>query len=367
LPITAADTINLALQHTKLQLVRPFRFAQWLRLALVGLLAGELGSGGCNASFNLPSSRHQQGSEHFLSLTLPPQLANHPAMIAGLLTSGLVLGLVLFVLFIYINSVMRFILFDSIVAKECHIHQGWIRRSKQGSRFFMWQISFMLASVAAFIAVVGFPVACAAAFGWFVHPREHLLPLVLGGLLCFMLTLVLVALLTVIRVLTKDFVVPQMALEDISANEGWRRLWSWLQAEKAGYAGYIGMKLVLAIGAGMLVGLISVLVLLAIVIPIGGAGLIAVLAGKTAGWTWSLYTIALAVSVGLLAFAIFLFAISIVSVPVTVFFPAYALYFLASRYSPLAALLWPHPAAPDAPVSPAPEWPQTPPTPTPFG
>ncbi len=36
----------------------------------------------------------------------------------------------------------------------------------------------------------------------------------------------------VILVLTKDFVVPQMALEDIDAMEGWRRLWPMMQAPK---------------------------------------------------------------------------------------------------------------------------------------
>jgi hypothetical protein len=367
LPISATDAINPALQHTKQQLIRPFRFAQWVRLAFVGLLAGELGSGGCNASFNLPATHQQRGSEQFLRLALPPQIANHPAMLAGILTSALVLALVLFVFFIYINSVMRFILFDSIVARECHIREGWSRRSDYGFRFFVWQILFMLASIAAFIALIGFPVACAAAFGWFVHPREHLLPLALGGVLCFLLLIVLGLALAVIHVMTKDFVVPQMALEDISANEGWRRLWSWLKAEKAGYGSYIGMKIVLAIGAGVAVGIVTVMVLLAVAIPIGGAGLIAVLAGKAAGWTWSFYTISFAVALGLIAFAIFAFTISLISVPVTVFFPAYSIYFLAPRYSPLAALLWPPPPAADAPVSASPDSPQMPPTLAPFG
>ncbi len=288
-------------------------------------------------------------------------------MLAGLITSALVLGLVLFVFLIYINSVMRFILFDSIVAKDCHIRRGWIRRRHNGRRFFVWQILLMLASMAAFIALIGFPVACAAAFGWFTHPREHLLPLVLGGVLCFLLLLLLLVLLGVIHVLTKDFVVPQMALEDISANEGWRRLWSWLQVEKAGYAGYIGMKIVLALGAGVMVGIITLIVLLAVFIPIGGAGIIAVLAGKAAGLTWNLYTISLAVFVGLIAFAIFMFTISVISVPVTVFFPAYSIYFLAPRYSPLAAILSPPPSTADGPISSPPESPQMPPTLAPFG
>jgi hypothetical protein len=106
------------------------------------------------------------------------------------------------------------------------------------------------------------------------------------------------------------------------------------------------------------------IVLLALLIPIGGAGVIAVLGGKAAGLTWNFYTIALAAVVGCIAFAIFVFAISFISVPVIVFFPAYSIYFFAPRYSPLAGVLWPHPPDSVAGVSPSPE---LPPTPAPAG
>src|SRR5437762_11960136 len=52
-PVSATDSITLAFEHTKRQLFKPFRFGQSVRLAFVGLLAGELGSGG-----NLNPSSH---------------------------------------------------------------------------------------------------------------------------------------------------------------------------------------------------------------------------------------------------------------------------------------------------------------------
>jgi hypothetical protein len=356
MPISAADAINPAFQHAKQQLLQPFRFAQWVRLALVGVLAGEMGSGGgCNSGFNLPSTHHQGGSPQFLNAVLPPQLAHHPAIPAGLITFLVVFGLGMLVLFIYINSVMRFILFDSVVAKQCDIRQGWVRRRRHGFRLFIWQILLMLASFAAFLILVGIPVACAWATGWLVHPREHLPPLVLGGVGLFLLLLVLLAVLAAVHVMTKDFVVPQMALENISAIEGWQRLWLWLKAEKGGYAGYIGMKIVLAIGAGIALGIITVIVLMVLLIPVGSVGIGAVLAGKMAGWTWNLHTISLAVVVGCIMLAVFIFAVSLLSVPAIVFFPAYSIYFLAPRYPPLASLLWPQLPDSVAPASPPPE------------
>ena len=364
MPISAVDAIAPAFRHAKQQLLQPFRFSQWVRLALVGFLTGELGSGGgCNSHFNLPSTPHSHGSEHFLGAALPPQLADHPALLVGLIVLLVVLGLGLLVLFLYINSVMRFVLFDSIVAKECHIRQGWVRRRPHGRRFFVWQLLLMLLSFTAFLLLIGIPLAFAWAVGCFDHPREHLLPLILGGLLLLLLLLALVVVLAVITVMTKDFVVPQMALEDISAIEGWRRLWLLLKAEKGGYAGYIAVKIGLAIAVGIALAIITVIVFLVLLIPIGGVGFAAVLAGKAAGLTCDVYTITLAVVVGCIVLAVFIFAISLISVPAIVFFPAYSIYFFAARYPALSALLWPPPPASVAPAPP----PEAPPAPAPTG
>jgi len=357
-----------ALQHAKQQLLQPLRFSQWVRLALVGFLAGELGSGGgCNSGFNFPSTYHQRGSEQFLGAAWPWQLGDHPAMLVGLVASLVVIGLGLAVLFIYINSVMRFILFDSIVAKECHIRQGWVRRRGHGRRFFVWQILLMLVSFAACVVLIGVPLAFAWAVGWFDHPSDHLLPLVVGGIVLFLLFLVLVLVLAVVHLMTKDFVVPQMALEDISAMEGWRRLWMWLNAEKGGYAGYIAMKIGLAIAAGIALAIITVIVFLAVLIPVGGAGVVAVLAGKAAGLTWDVYTITLAVVVGCIVLAALIFVFALISVPAIVFFPAYSIYFLAARYPALATLLSPQPPDSAGPSATPPEAPPFPPTPAPLG
>jgi hypothetical protein len=137
---------------------------------------------------------------------------------------------------------------------------------------------------------------------------------------------------------------------------GWRRLWSWLRAEKGGYAGYVGMKIVLAIGASVVLAIISVIVFILLLIPIGGLGVIAVLSGATAGLTWNVFTITLAVFAGFLLFATIMFALSFISVPAIVFFSAYSIYFLA-------ALLWPQPGAAvtlaSLPTA-APPWPPVP-------
>ena len=140
MPISAVDTIALAVQHTKRQLLQPFRFWQWTRLALVGLLAGEMGSSfnlRFPSNFNIPIPRQPGPSRSFLAQEFPKidpaALAALGAVIAVLIVAGFVFVIVM----MYVSSVMRFILFDSVLAKECHIRQGWSRRQGPGWRYFL--------------------------------------------------------------------------------------------------------------------------------------------------------------------------------------------------------------------------------------
>ena len=349
MPISAVDTISLAIQHTKRQLFQPFRFWHWTRLALVGLLAGEMGSSfnlHLPSNFNIP--RQPGASRSFLAQDFPKidpaTLAALGAVIAVLLIAGFVLLIVL----AYVSSVMRFILFDSVLAKECHIRQGWSRRQGQGWRYFLWQLGFLVVTFVAAAVLVGIPVLFAFAMGWLTAPREHMVPLVLGGILLFFVFLFFLAAVAAVHVFTKDFVVPQMALEGIGPIEGWRRLWPMVEAEMGGYAGYVGMKIALAIAAAILIGIASVILGLIIAIPTIGLGIIAVITGKTAGLEWNAYTITVAVVVGCVLIAIFMYLISLISVPSIVFFPAYSMYFFAARYRPLGLLL--NPSTPPGPA-----------------
>jgi hypothetical protein len=340
------DTITLAFQHTKKQLVSPFRFWQWTRLALVGLLAGEMGSGGCNipsGNFNLP--QHSGGSRHLLGQHLLEQdwPKIDPAILGGLIAVLVVSGLVFLIVMTYVSSVMRFILFDSVLAKECHIRRGWRRRQGEGWKLFLWQLAFTIGMLAGMVVLLGIPAGIAFGLGWFTAPGEHVLGWVLGGTVVFFLLAIFLVAAAVVHVLTKDFVVPQMALDGIGAIEGWRRLWPMMRAEKGGYGLYVLMKIGLAIGAGIVIAIVTVVLALIFLIPTVGLAIAAVIGGKTAGLTWNAGTITLAVIVGCILFAVFMYLMALVSVPAIVFFPAYAMYFFAARYRALSLALYPPP------------------------
>jgi hypothetical protein len=364
LPISAVDAISPALLHTKKQLFQPFRFGQWTKLAVVGLLAGELGSGGCNRSFTNFNIPRGDSGRHFLEQGLGsqgwsmPNLAIYAGLIIALVASLLVLGIIL----MYVSSVMRFILFDSILAGDCRVGEGWSRRQEPGFRYFVWKLLYRLATLAFFGVVIGIPVAFGLTGGWFKEPGEHVGPLILGGIFLFLVVVIFALVASVVFVLTKDFVVPQMALEGIGAFEGWRRLWAMMQAEKGDYAIYIVMKIVMAIVAAVVIGIVTLILGLFFVVPTVVFGVVGVMAGKTAGLTWNAGTITLAVVVGCILLFFFLYLVSVVSVPAIVFFPAYSIYFFAGRYPALSKALYPAPPVPAPSVGTAPHG-QPPPLP----
>lgn len=345
MPISAVDSINTAFEHTKQQLFHPFRFGQWARLAFVGLLAGELASGGgCN--FNVPNLNNPRHRE----LSALPHW--DPALLLPLILIAVIVIPVLWLLFMYISSRMRFVLFDSVVEKKCEVGRMWGNRSRPALQYFLWQIAYAIVTLMGFAILIGIPVLIAFLLGWFKDARGHVAGLILGGLAVFMVFLCWTLLTLVVHVFTKDFVVPLMALEGVSAFEGWRRLLPMLNAERIRYAAYTGMKVVLTIGAAFAVGIVAFIIIILLLIPIGGIGVISVLLAKGAGVGWNAGTITLAIVAGCMLVAFLIYVMALISVPVIVFFPAYSIHFFAARYPLLAALIYPPPPAPAMPEPP---------------
>ena len=353
MPQSAVDCVSPAIEHAKSQLFRPFRLGQWSRLALVGLFAGEMSSGsGCGNHFQLPS---HTGGGHFPD----------PWIFAPLIIALVIAIPFLILLFMYLNSRMRFVLFDSVIAKRCEIRRMWGQRGDPALRYFLWQIVISLVSLAGMAIIIGVPALFALVLGWFTAPREHLVGWILAGIAVFLVFMGWAVLTILVHVFTKDFVVPQMALEGVSAFEGWSRLWKMVQSEKGGYAGYAGMKLLLSIAAAFIFGILTLIVLLVVLIPVGGLGAIGLLVGHAAGIgvAWNVFTITLAIVAGCVFLLAFMYCASLISVPAIVFFPAYSIYFFAGRYPPLGNLIYPVPPVP--PVMPLPAIPPVAPIPDP--
>ena len=376
MPLSAVDCVQHSIQHTRDQLFRPFRFGQWSRLALVGILAAELHASGCNfngLNFNIPSQPRRTQGFFAAAARFPHFDPRHfdPARIAqfaGLIAGVVLLAMILFFIFLYINSVFRFILFDSVLKKHCSIGEGWHRWHRAGRRYFLWQIVLMIAQFLCLGVLIGVPLAIAAALGWFRDAGNHIARSVLGIVFLVGLFLLFALVAAAVQLLAKDFLVPIMALEEVDFADGWSRLMGLIRPEPGKYAVYLLLKIVLALAAAIIFSIIAIIPALFIVIP----AVVAAFAAHAAGVGWNVTTVSLAVIVGTLLLFVLIYAIALICVPATVFFPAFSIHFFAARYPRLDALLHPPSPAPELPPviespPPAPEPPPLPPAPEPIG
>ena len=349
--MSAIDAVTPAFDHTRRSLLRPFRFAFWWRLSIVGLLTGEFvgGGGGGGSNWQIPVRR--RGSEDLIRFFAGPdfsKIVEFLPWILFLVGVVIVLGIVM----LYISSVFRFILLESVLHDRCEIGAGWTRWQRQGWSYFLWQFGFNLAVLFVMGVVVGIALLVAASTGALHDPGGHVALLVAGGVVLFFLLMAMLLANLVVWLFTKDFVVPVMALDDVGAVEGWRRFLPLLSADKGGYAIYVILKIILAVGAALVFGIVQLIVTLILLVPIGLIGGIAIFGGKAAGLTWNAATIALAVVGGAILLFLLIWLWALISVPAVFFFQSWTLRFFGSRYARLGTLMGPVP--PPIPIVPEP-------------
>ena len=331
--VSPGDCVAPAFNLMQKRLFQPFRLGYWSRIAMLGVLTGELstsGSGGggqhSTAAYGNPVPGH--GFD-------PTWIAQHWNLILGVIGAMFVLAVVFF----YVSSVLRFVLYEAVLRDKASIHEGFARWREQGLEYFSFRLMLVIPYVAVAIYLIGLPLLKVLKAGG-GGPEIVTAVAQLAGAVLFVLLVGL--LLLVVMVLTKDFVVPQMMFERVTCTEGWGRLWTRIKAEPMNYVGYILLKIVLAIAA--LMAFVILMVILALIVAIPAA--IAVAAGVVAFKAAAGNILAIVIGVALasaIAVPVIVYGVGFAGAPITVFFPAYSIYFFASRYQPLYDELYPQP------------------------
>jgi hypothetical protein len=251
---------------------------------------------------------------------------------------------------IYVASVSRFVLFEAVLNKNCDsLSEGWARWQRPGLQYFGWQL--ILSAIALAVAAVLFiPILLPILAMMKNHQQpgpEIFLALLPMAFLFGVFSLVIL----LISLFSKDFVIPLMALDGVGVFEGWRRLWTMVKAEPLSYAGYVGMKMVLALGASVVFGILSGIAAAVVIVPTALVVVAIIFLSKSGTLGWNATTITAGVVALVIVLAIVMYLVALVCVPVAVFFPAYAMYFFAERFPALHARLYPAP-----PVPPPPAW-----------
>ena len=349
---SAFDCVGNAFDRMSDTLFRPFRFDVWAKLALIVFLAGELGGGGnFNGISNLRNHPHSQDST---PLRFPPLTHEKLVLFATIAAVIAVVLFAFFAVFAYLNARSRFVLMDSVIARDCSLSQMWTRWRIPANGYFLFNIAVGLVSFSVFAAVGLMVVRALSRAGVFSGRNVDIFQLftLLAAPLAMFLTCALVV--ALVNVFAKDFVVPIMGFEGRSLGNACDRLAGIVRAEPGAFTLYIVAKIVLSI-AGAIISMIAFLILLLIcAIPIGMMAAAWALAFR--GQTGLLVMGAILLVAVLVP--VILFAIAFCYVPMGIFFEAFALEFLSDRLPPLKAALHPPstpiPPASFAPVVPAP-------------
>lgn len=352
--LSAIDAFAPALARVGEMLFRPFRLSTLLKMGFIGLLGGGVVTGGGNFNFRMPvhpgtsSGRGPFDPTEIGRIIRNVHLADYFHIFVIVLAAMVVIGLI----FQYLFCRFRFILFDSVITGQPDIGRGWRKYGSQANRYFGFWLVYRLVNWAAVVIIVGLPLWRAYKSG--VFSGDNSLPQLFAVLASIALAGLAAAIgFAVISTLAKDFVMPVLALDDLSLGDAWTAVGRVVASEPGAWAAYMGLKLLSAIGAGIALAIAFVIAMLpaAIVIgiPVGILVVVGVLAFKTIGVVAGIIICSIA---GMLAAAGFFCLFMILTAPISVFFASYAFYFFAGRYPKLAALLWPQPAPVVPPLQP---------------
>lgn len=347
--LSAIDAFSPAFARVVAMLFKPFRLGTWLKIGFIGMLGGGLVSASGNFNFRAP--------------VLPPQFPHdqfpkdpwaeinnairsiHLADYFHIIVLAVAVIFVIALIFLYLFCRFRFVLFDSVVSGQAVVGRGWQRYASQANRYFGFWLVFRLVTWATMVMIVGLPFWRAYQSGVFSGdaPMMAIFQVLASVALGAMAAAIVFG---IISTLAKDFLMPIMALDDLALGDAWSALWRVMAAEPGAWAGYLGMKLICAIGAGIALGVGFIIAMLPAVLIIGLLVGILIALGIAAGKSAIAVGVIIVAIAVLLAIAGFACLYMLLIAPFTVFFASYAFYFFGGRYPKLGALLWPQPISP---------------------
>jgi hypothetical protein len=340
-PISAVDSVSLAIQRTREFLFRPFRWGTYLKLGLVAIITEGLGS-------NLRSSSHNgQSGGHGPNLPFP----FHDAQVWIMAFFALALVAVFLSWIFYLVTRLRFAFFHCLIHNIKEIRPGWRLYRAQATRFFWLNLGVGVCYLL-LLGLVALPFV--AGFVRLYHETPpggspdiwQVLALVLP-LIPIIILLVLVG--VALDVILRDWMLPHYALEDATAGEAWEEVWDRITAEKRQFAVYALLRVILPVIA--MIGLFIVLLIPGLMVAGSVAAIVYAIHSAFADATGAsaLIGILLQAFFGVVAFGYALLAGICLGGPLSTGLREYALIFYGGRYQALGDLLYPQLPPPSVP------------------
>lgn len=336
--LSPAGALGAAFFDTIQLLLNPFDARRWIQL---GVICFFLGGGASSAAFHwsLGALPADVGFQEAL-LHMREYIAARPWLILLTIATGIALSVTL----IYLRSLSRFVLVDTILKREVMVRRALPQVRPLAHSYFFW----LLGALVVFGAALGlgvlasFPFSRAAATA---GSRSIAYSMILASLL---LAEVFVGLLAAALIIfTDDLAVPVMYAERLPLLAAWRKVGGTMRAEARDFTLYVLLRFLVSVvlGVAVLVLLFPTLVALLSGAVIVGALIMMGLQLMGVAWAWTPLAVLLAALALLLLMGLLLLLLSVAGMPGQVFLQSFGICFIAPRAPALSTLWRAHPLA----------------------
>jgi len=249
--ISVAEPVSPALERVKRVLFRPFDLGKWFTIGFCAWLA-QLGEGGAGGNFNFnPGPRHNYGDNvrHNWAQARDYVLDNLN-WIVPLVAAVVVVGLALWLLFLWLNSRGKFMFLHCVALDKAEVVDPWHQFAYEANSLFLFRL---VLGVVAMVFTLPLLIMAIVIVGKMLLAGQFVPNGIIGaigfGLLFFAVAIVF----AVVKKLTLDFVVPIMFLRRQRCLAAWRELGSLISGHVGTFILYFLFQIVLTIAIGVIV------------------------------------------------------------------------------------------------------------------
>lgn len=240
----AFSGIDDAIEKTK-NLLWPFNWSIWWRIALISLFTGGVGG------INFPTSSFGDMGPSDLSNFNTGFISGIPDIIILLFVAILIIALI----YTLISNIFQFVFVKCLSENRFSLKEYFMQNTGRGLRLFGFWILLILTVIA---------VSAVFILSIFSMGNNFNLPIFI---LTFILFLLLVIIVAVIAMFTVDFVIPIMLKDECGVCEGWKKCWRILRSNPGQSLVYLVMKAIISIFIAILLFVVLLILTLAIGIP----------------------------------------------------------------------------------------------------
>ncbi len=255
--INVVEPISPALERVKRVLFRPFDLGKWFIIGFCAWLAclGESGGPG----FHVPggSGGHGGGGETFRHgfEHAKDYLLHNLDWIVPLAAAVVVIGLGLWLLFLWLNSRGKFMFLHCVALDKAEVSRPWCQFAHEGNSLFLFRLGLGLIG---WVLTLPLAVMIAVMIFRMVQRGEPDVGGIVGAAGLGLMLIAVAMVFAIIHKLTTDFVVPIMFLRRSRCLTAWKELWTLLSSHAGQFILYFLFSIVLAMAIGMMVAVVMI-------------------------------------------------------------------------------------------------------------